>query len=759
MKLTRLVSTFLVLLILSPLFAAELPSVPEGYTIEVVAEHPLVTYPMMAGFDERGRLFIAENIGVNDRSEQLLENPQSFIRMIEDTDGDGKFDKSTIFADKLTFPMGALWHRGALYVASPPYIWRLEDTDNDGVADKREQIVSKFGFSGNAASIHGCFLGPDGRIYWCDGRHGHEFKNEEGEVTSQGLAARIFSCKPDGSDPQIFCGGGMDNPVEIDFMPTGEMLGTVNILLNGPRVDCLMHWVEGGNYPHHPRAYSEMPRTGELMQPMTRFGHVAVSGMTRYRSDQLGAEYQNNVFTSIFNLHKVVTSSFERVGSTFQTVEKDFMISEDPDFHPTDVLEDADGSLLVINTGGWFRLGCPTSQIAKPEFTGAIYRIRKVDAPEVVDPRGLDLDWTNLTSTELITLLTDSRPAVAARAIDELALQGDSAVPELTSLVTNSEAAGALSAVWALRRMETEEALTALRAALNAPEHDVRLAAIRSVGGLRDILSLNLLLPILQEPDLTLKQTSATAIGRIIEKQKAQIPTVIQERVVDALFAQLLSPEIDRITEHSLLYALIRFDQPDLVAPYLDREEMTLKRGALITLDQMPTKTLTQEQVIPLLTTTDPGFQNEVLQVISAHEGWAGETLGLLAEWLEAPELTEDQAKVLRSFLVAQTSDESIQKFIAANYATTSNVNKLLLLEVIGSNSLPALPIEWEPVLQTALVDQHPELKLAAVKAIGQYEVRPFEKVLMQLISDEQQAAPIRVEATRTLRPCYPKQV
>ncbi|HSG71780.1 MAG TPA: hypothetical protein VLA12_15270, partial [Planctomycetaceae bacterium] len=159
---------------------SKLPQVPEGFEIQVVAATPLVQHPMMAGFDERGRLFIAESAGENLGAADLLKAPPNFIRMLEDIDGDGVFDKSTIFADKLTLPMGALWYRDSLYVASPPYIWRLRDTDDDGVADERTILVDSFGFSGNAASIHGCFLSPGGRIFWCDGRHGHEHFDENG---------------------------------------------------------------------------------------------------------------------------------------------------------------------------------------------------------------------------------------------------------------------------------------------------------------------------------------------------------------------------------------------------------------------------------------------------------------------------------------------------------------------------------------------------------------------------------------------------
>lgn len=82
--------------------------VPEGFVVEKIAGPPLVTHPVMAGFDERGRLFVAESAGLNLKAAELLKQLPDKIKLLEDTDSDGIFDKASVFADKMTFPMGAL---------------------------------------------------------------------------------------------------------------------------------------------------------------------------------------------------------------------------------------------------------------------------------------------------------------------------------------------------------------------------------------------------------------------------------------------------------------------------------------------------------------------------------------------------------------------------------------------------------------------------------------------------------------------------
>src|SRR5947209_15200404 len=91
-------------------------TLPPGFEIELVAGPPLVNRPIVADFDEEGRLYVADSSGTNDPvKQQIIDRPHRIVRL-EDTDGDGRFDRATVFADKMMFPEGTMWFKGSLYV-------------------------------------------------------------------------------------------------------------------------------------------------------------------------------------------------------------------------------------------------------------------------------------------------------------------------------------------------------------------------------------------------------------------------------------------------------------------------------------------------------------------------------------------------------------------------------------------------------------------------------------------------------------------
>src|SRR5262249_33281206 len=105
--------------------------VPPGFVIEQVAAEPETVFPMFGAFDDRGRLFVAESSGLDLYKEISALTRKCRIRLLEDPDENGRFRKSTVFADKLVFPMGLAWRDGKLYVADPPDLITLEATAGD----------------------------------------------------------------------------------------------------------------------------------------------------------------------------------------------------------------------------------------------------------------------------------------------------------------------------------------------------------------------------------------------------------------------------------------------------------------------------------------------------------------------------------------------------------------------------------------------------------------------------------------------------
>jgi putative heme-binding domain-containing protein len=708
--------------------------VPDGFEVELVAAPPLVEHPMMACFDERGRLFVAEAAGVNLRADELLKDPPNRIRLLEDTNQDGRFDKSTIFADRMTLPMGVLWYRGALYTASPPSLWRLEDTDQDGRADRREELVTRFGFTGNAADIHGPFLGPDGRFYWADGRHGHTIQRPDGSALT-GKAARIFRCRPDGTDVEAVCGGGMDNPVEVAFTPEGEPLATVDILISRPsRIDAIIYCIEGGVYPYYEPVLGEFKRTGDLLPAVGSLGWVAPAGLMRYRDEAFGADYRDDLFSAQFNTRRVQRHPVAREGAAFRLGNEDFLVSSDPDFHPTDVLEDADGSLLVLDTGGWFRIGCPTSQIAKPEIDGAIYRVRRTGAIPPADPRGRELPWDTLTPAAL----DDPRFAVRDRAVDALAARGAEAVPVLDELLRKSPSVRARrNAVWALTRIDDPAARAALGEAMRDPDPSVRLAAAHAVGLNRVPEALTQLMTMVTGSEPAVRRAAATALGRL--KRDEAIPALLQG----------LKADNDRFLDHAIIYALIAIADRGATLPGLSDSRSSVRRGALIALDQMDGGRLTREQVVPLLDTPDAALQKAVLSVINARPDWGEAVAGLLRQWIARGDLDEARRDALRDTVLAFAANPEIQDLVARALPQheTPAATRLLLIEAISGTSLKPLPPVWVEALRGCLHDRQDSVVRQAIATARAVGGSAFDDALEQLGHDPSRSAEVRVAA------------
>ena len=692
-------------------------TVPEGFKIEQVARSPLVDRPIVADLDDQGRLYVADSSGSNDKVQsQLADKPHRIVRL-EDTNGDGIYDESVVFAEDLMFPEGVLCYQGAVYCGAPPEIWKLEDTDDDGVADRREVWFDAKTLTGCANDIHGPYLGKDGWIYWCKGAFAEQTHTLFDGRTIRDSAAHIFRCLPDGRELDSVMSGGMDNPIEIAFDDSGEIFFTTTFYAH-PRAgkrDALVHALYGGVYPKEHGVLDGLTLTGDYLPAMTHLGPAAPSGLMRYESVRLGTDFHGNLFSTQFNLRRVQRHQLMAEGSSFRTVDSDFVVSSHHDFHPTDVLEDGDGSILVVDTGGWYKLCCPTSQLYKPDVLGSIYRVSRIESGRVGDPFGNEIPWKTLLPSDLIGLLDDDRRRVRDRAIQALTDVGPSAITPLRNALTPDHRSTQVKqgALWALTRMHHPGALEAIRIALGDDDEKVMRTAVHAVGMHHDADALPVLLKLLSHSDAPVRRKAAEAIGRIGQ------PDVASVLLSNAKNLQ------DRAHEHALIYALIQ------IKPSINTLQTALKRArhpdirrvALIVLSQLPDGGLTAVDVAGLLSDANESLRETAIWVAGFHPEWGGELADhfvsvLQEQGVSAEDLHHTQRQL--EIFVGQPSIQSRVARLLKESSTTLPV-KQLILKVMRHESLRQIPEPWLDSMKNVMESASLDLVVAAIDTISQW--------------------------------------
>jgi putative membrane-bound dehydrogenase-like protein len=684
-------------------------TLPVGFTIEVAARPPLVDRPIVADFDEQGQLYVADSSGSNAPvKEQVHTRPHRIVRL-ESSNGDGVFDRSTVFADRMMFPEGVMWLDGSLYVAAPPSIWKLTDSKGTGKADQRVEWFEGRTLTGCANDLHGPYRGPDGWIYWCKGAFAQQTYKRPGKKDFVTRAAHIFRARPDGSGIEPVMTGGMDNPVDVVFTPGGERIFTTTFFQHpaGGLRDGLIHAVYGGVYGKDHGVVYDHPWTAPALMPvLTHLGPAAPAGLTRYESDVFGKDYQDNLLAALFNMQKVTRHVLIPQGATFRTRDEDFLVSSNRDFHPTDVIEDADGSLLVIDTGGWYKLCCPTSQLGKPDVLGAIYRIRREGAPRVADPRGRKIDWAGATDRDLARLLGDRRPAVRARAIAALARTADKTVPILSDVLRSSGSTEArCNAVWTATRIDSVAARAVARQALSDSDETVRQCALHSISVRRDRGAVAEVTALLKSKSPHNRRAAAETLGRI--GTGATVPALLEA----------VAQPCDRVLEHSLTYALIEIADREATAAGLTSDNARTRRASLVALDQMEGGALQAKTVATHLTSREPALKDAAWWISGRHPEWGGELTGYFRARLAASNLTAAERGELPAQLARLAKTPAIQELLQSRLMDKSarRDEKLLVLRAMAGSAPKPVPVGWVSALTGVLSSDDGELVREAV--------------------------------------------
>ncbi len=710
-------------------FPTQTLTVPAGFTVELVAAPPLVNRPISIAFDEQGRLYATDSSGLSERAPVQFEKKPHRIVRLEDTDGDGRFDRSVVFAENMMFPQGALFHAGSLYVAAPPHLWKLTDTDGDGVADERVAWHDGGTLTGCANDLHGPYLGPDGWLYWTKGAFAeqrHTLGNGRPFVTR---AAHIFRARPDGSGLEPVLTGGMDNPVGVTFSATGDrfLSGTFFQIGAPGKRDGLIHAIHGGVYGKENAATAGHARTGDLMPVMTHMGAAAPCGSTTYRSDGFGPGFADNLFVCYFNLRKVVRHELAADGATYRTRDTDFVTSDQPDFRPTDVLEDADGSLLVVDTGGWYKICCPTSQLAKPDVLGGIYRIRRANAPGRADPRGLALPWDRLAPAALARLLADPRPYVQDRARHRLGQHGAAAVSALTALLEPAATPGVRrEALWTLARIDTAAARAAVRRALADPDPTVVRTALHVTALARDPAAAPELQRLLGHPDAAVARGAAEALGRLGDAAAVDALFGALGRVPAGAVTALGAPAdaAARVLEHSLVYALLECGRPALLRARLARgTDPRAVRAALVVLDQLEGGGLQAADVLPWLDSAVPMLKRTAGWIVERHSEW-GDALAqhFQGQFTGVGTRSPEEVAALQAQLAPLARTGAVQALVArvAGDASAPAAARRLALRTMAAAGVKELPETWQSALVAVLAAEPHALQADAVATARQ---------------------------------------
>jgi len=173
----------------------ERTQVPADLRLQLFASEPQIGKPIAFAWDERGRCWVAET---HDYPHDVRPDGQGrdLIRICEDTDGDGRADKFTVFADKLNIPTSLVFVNGGIIVSQPPRFLFLKDTDGDDKADVRREVLTGWGIGDTHAQANSLHYGHDNWLYGCVGYSG--FNGEVGGVRKQ-FAQGTYRFKADGS--------------------------------------------------------------------------------------------------------------------------------------------------------------------------------------------------------------------------------------------------------------------------------------------------------------------------------------------------------------------------------------------------------------------------------------------------------------------------------------------------------------------------------------------------------------------------------
>ena len=358
----------------------------KGFQLQMVAAEPLVSDPVDACFDADGRMYVAEMHGYPFSEETTRYNPQGggkkdagIIRLLEDVDGDGKFERSVKFADGITWPTSVCCYDGGVFVLAPPTIHYFKDTNGDDVADVHEEIFTGFGRDNVQGLANNMKWMLNNRIALAAGRNPTKLTRHGNQVATLGRSDMSFN--PQTFAVQLMTGGiqfghSADNfgnrfvcsnsnhiqhivfPYQYTKRnPFYSTSGSIrSIAKNGAAAPVFRRspaepWriVRTRRRVSDPKMKARLPRTEQFAIGF----FTSATGVTIYRGSAYPKEFHGNAFVGDVGGNLVHRKTMAANGASFLATRADegaeFIASTDNWFRPTNFVNAPDGSLLILD--------------------------------------------------------------------------------------------------------------------------------------------------------------------------------------------------------------------------------------------------------------------------------------------------------------------------------------------------------------------------------------------------------------------------
>lgn len=528
---------------LSPEQSMKLVQLPVGFEMELFASEPMIINPMAMTWDERGRLFVIETVDYP--NEVRTEGGNDKIKILEDTDGDGKADKVTVFADNLNIPTSIMAVNGGILISMAPDFLFLKDTDGDDVADVREVLMTGWGKSDTHAGPSNLRYGFDNKIWGVLGYAGFN-----GEVSGKrhSFGQGVYRFEPSGDNLE-YLGNTSNNTWGLGFTEDFETFISTANGQHSVYFSMANNYVKrpifqgSANTVHGIDSHYDMPHlTPFLRQVDWHGGYTAAAGHNFYTARSFPEEYWNKIAFVAEPTGRVLhRAKIQADGSGFKE-KNDFNIlaSSDEWFSPVHAEVGPDGALWVADwynfiiqhnpTPRGFENGAGNAYInpLRDSQHGRIYRISYKGGK---DSKTFDLK--DASGKELIEALKSDNMfwrLTAQRLIVEK--QDKSVISDLYKIISDEKVdpvglnAPAVNALWALHGLgeldgENEEAFKTVTEALSHPSAAVRKNALRVLPNTPASLDAIMNSGITQDPDLATRKHAFLAVSDMPFSEKA----------------------------------------------------------------------------------------------------------------------------------------------------------------------------------------------------------------------------------------------